>query len=32
LSEKKNSRPFIVGGSGMQLEEFFATDPNELFL
>jgi len=32
LSEKKNSKPFIVGGNGMPLEEFFATDPNTLFL
>jgi len=30
--EKKNSKPFIVGGNGMPLEEFFATDPNKLFL
>jgi len=31
LSLKKNARPFIVGGTGMPLEEFFTVDPNKLF-
>ncbi len=31
LALKKNARPFIIGGSGMPLEDFFLTDPKELF-
>jgi predicted AAA+ superfamily ATPase len=32
LSLKKDSRPFIIGGTGMPLEEFFTADPKDLFL
>ena len=32
LSLKKNARPFIVGGTGIPLKEFFTADPKNLFL
>jgi len=32
LALKKGAMPFIIGGSGMPLEDFFSRDPAEIFL
>ena len=32
LALHKRARPFIISGTGMSLEEFFSTDPKEIFL